>query len=209
MGYPGYPPGGPYPPRPSPWPWILGALVVVAALAVGVIAAGIFVVTQRDKNTEAATVPPPSAQTIAATNAPPEAAVDPQAAAFATLRARADSDRPFVSANLSERWVPQISAKRTGLVAPDVDGRVVTWTNTEILAQHQRLRQQYPGTRLIWSDEWNTFDLRGWWVTLAGATFAEPDSANAWCDAMAISADECFAKLVSNSRGPAGTTKYR
>ncbi|WP_278263765.1 hypothetical protein [Nocardia sp. AG03] len=214
-GYPGYPPNGPYAPRPSRWPWVLGALVVVAALAVGVIAAGIIIV-QHERNSRSAasrTV----GNTIAATGpyAPPVPAspqavpVDPQSAALDSLLAQAAADRPVVSANLAERWVPQLSAKQPGLVAADVDGRMVSWTNSEILAQNQRFRQQYPGARLVWSDDWSTFDLQGWWITLADASFADPDSANAWCDAHAIPVDDCFAKLVSNSRGSAGTTKYR
>ncbi|MFD3703827.1 hypothetical protein ACFWUP_11815 [Nocardia sp. NPDC058658] len=224
MGYPGYPgyqQAMPPPQRPSPWPWILGVLVVVAALGVGVIAAGIIVV-QRDRNSTTA-APNPTAATIAA-SAPvtvpggpapapgPEPApvpADPRAGALDSLRAQAAADQPFVSSGIANRWVPQLSAKQPGLVAPDVDGQMVNWTSAEILAQHQRIRAQYPGARLVWSDDWATFDLQGWWITLAGTTYSDPDSANAWCDARAIPVDECFAKLVSNSRGSAGTTQYR
>ncbi|WP_336081338.1 hypothetical protein [Nocardia sp. SSK8] len=190
-------------------------MVVVAALAVGVIAAGIIIVQhERDSrsatantvgNTIAATGPYAPPVTAAPTAAPP----DPQSAALDSLLAQAAADRPVVRANLAERWVPQLSAKQPGLVAADVDGRVVTWTNSEILAQNQRFRQRYPGARLVWSDDWSTFDLQGWWITLADASFADPDSANAWCDAHAIPVDDCFAKLVSDTRGSAGTTKYR
>ncbi|MFD3705403.1 hypothetical protein ACFWUP_19870, partial [Nocardia sp. NPDC058658] len=59
------------------------------------------------------------------------------------------------------------------------------------------------------SDEWRTFDQRGWWVTIAGATFTDPALANNWCDARNIAIDECFAKLVSNTRDSTGTTHYR
>lgn len=211
-GYPSYPPNGPYAPRPSRWPWVLGVLVVIIAVAVGVITAGIIIL-QHERNSRSAD---PNAAgtaiadtTVYAPPAPPAAAVDPQVQALASLRAQAAADRPIVSATLAERWVPQLSAKRPGLVAADVDGRVVTWTNSAILAQNQRFRQQYSGARLVWSDEWNTFDLQGWWITLADAAFADPDSANAWCDARSIPADDCFAKLVSDSRGSSGTTKYR
>lgn len=140
---------------------------------------------------------------------PAELPGDQEARALEALRAQADADRPFVSADLADRWVAQLSSKRPGLVAPDVDGRMVTWTTAEILAQHLRMRLQYPEVRLVWSDEWRTFDLRGWWVTIAGVTFPGPDEANSWCDARAIPVDECFAKLVSNTRDSAGTTKYR
>ena len=128
---------------------------------------------------------------------------------LAALRAQVDADRPFVQAQLADRWVAQLSSKRPGLVAPDVDGRMVTWTPCEILQQHLRMRGQYPEVRLVWSDEWRTFDLAGWWVTFAGLTFPDADAANGWCDARAIPVDECFAKVLSSSRESAGSTKYR
>ena len=129
--------------------------------------------------------------------------------ALDALRVQVDADRPFVQSRLADRWIAQISAKRPGLVAPEVDGRMVTWTPCEILRQHLRMRLEYPEVRLVWSDEWRTFDLNGWWVTFAGLTFTGPDEANAWCDQRRIPVDECFAKVVSNSRDSRGTTKYR
>ncbi|PPJ36380.1 hypothetical protein C5E45_20220 [Nocardia nova] len=137
------------------------------------------------------------------------ASLDPEIAAVDALRAQADADRPSVQKDLADRWVPQLSSKREGLVAPDVDGHVVTWSATEILQQHLRLRLQYPEVRLVWSDEWRTYDQPGWWVTIAGVTFPDPDGANGWCDGHSIAVNECFAKLVSNTRGSAETTKYR
>ena len=125
------------------------------------------------------------------------------------LRAQADADRPVVTTGLADRWVAQLSSKRLGLVAPDVDGRVVTWTAAEILNQHLRLRLRYPDVRLVWSDEWRTFDLNGWWITVTGITFPDSDAANSWCDSHGIPVDECFAKLISNTRDSLGTTKYR
>ncbi|MFF0490898.1 hypothetical protein ACFYTQ_17915 [Nocardia sp. NPDC004068] len=145
----------------------------------------------------------PSAGTPAAT------AGDAESAALDALRAQADADRAVIAQDLADRWVPQLSSKRIGLVAPDVDGRVVTWSAVEILNQHLRLRLRYPEVRLLWSDEWQTFDLRGWWVTVAGVTFPDAAPANGWCDDHGIVADECFAKLVSNTRDSAGTTRYR
>lgn len=137
------------------------------------------------------------------------ASVDPEAAALDALRAQADADRATVRRDLADRWLPQLSSKQVGLVAPDVDGRMVTWSATEILNQHLRMRLQYPEVRLVWSDEWRSFTLRGWWVTIAGVTFPEPDPANGWCNSRGIAVDECFAKLVSNTRDSSGTTKYR
>ena len=129
--------------------------------------------------------------------------------ALDALRVQVDTDRPYVQSGLADHWVAQLSAKQPGLVAPDVDGRVLTWTPCEILRQHLEMRLQYPEVRLVWSDEWQTFDLRGWWVTIAGVTFGDPNSANGWCDQRAIPVDECFAKVVSNGHDSRGTTKYR
>ena len=134
---------------------------------------------------------------------------DAEAAALDALRAQADADRPTVQTVLADKWLPQLSSKYPGLVAPDVDGRMVTWSATEILNQHMRMRLQYPEVRLLWSDDWRTFDLNGWWITIAGDTFDDPEAANGWCDTNAIPKDECFAKQVSNSQGPQGTTRYR
>ncbi|WP_197417508.1 PQQ-binding-like beta-propeller repeat protein [Mycobacterium sp. GA-2829] len=128
---------------------------------------------------------------------------------MAALRAQVDADRPYVQSSLADRWVAQLSSKQPGLIAPDVDGRVVTWTPCEILQQHLRMRGQYPEVRLVWSDEWRTFDLRGWWVTIAGVTFPDAGAANGWCDARTIPIDECYAKVISNSRDSRGTTDYR
>ncbi|WKG12428.1 PQQ-binding-like beta-propeller repeat protein [Nocardia sp. PE-7] len=134
---------------------------------------------------------------------------DQERFALDALRAQADADRPSVQRSLTDRWLPQLSSKQMGLVAPDTDGRLLTWSASEILNQHLRLRVKYPEVRLLWSDEWRTFDLRGWWITIAGATFTDSVGANNWCDARNIATDECFAKLISNSRDSKGTTRYR
>ncbi|MFD3458372.1 PQQ-binding-like beta-propeller repeat protein [Nocardia fluminea] len=139
----------------------------------------------------------------------PAAGFDTEAAALDALRVQADADRPWVQRHLADRWLPQLSSKQLGLIAADTDGQIVTWTATAILEQHLRLRLQYPEVRLVWSDEWRTFDLRGWWVTIAGTTFPDADAANGWCDAKRIAVDECFAKLVSDTRGAQATTRYR
>ncbi|MGK2880141.1 MAG: PQQ-binding-like beta-propeller repeat protein [Mycobacterium sp.] len=142
--------------------------------------------------------------------APGAVSRDPEAVALDALRAQANADKPFILSDLAERWVPQVSSKQPGLVATDVDGvTMVTWTAQEILNQHLRLRLMYPEVRLLWSDEWSSFDIRSWWVTVAGLTFSGSEAANGWCDANAIPVNECFAKLVSNTRGPEGTTDYR
>ncbi|RUP27091.1 MAG: hypothetical protein EKK51_28070 [Mycolicibacterium sp.] len=132
------------------------------------------------------------------------------AEALAALAAQVNQDRPFIQSRLADRWVAQISSKRPGLVATDVDARtMVTWTPCEILNQHLRLRTRYPEVRLASGDEWRTIALPGWWVTFAGLTFESPVAANRWCDDRGIPVNECFAKLISNTHEPEGATQYR
>lgn len=153
-------------------------------------------------------------RTATAVAAGPVPAVDTEAAALDALRAQVDADRPTVRRDLADRWLPQISSKYVGLDAVDVDGVTpVHWTAAAILKQHLQLRLQYPEVRLLWSQEWSTFgrtfNADGYWVTVAGVTFTGYEQANGWCDSRDIPTDECFAKLVSSTRGPEGTTKYR
>lgn len=139
--------------------------------------------------------------------------IDTTANAIDALRAQADADRPLVQSQYLDRWLAQISAKQVRtppMMATDVDDRtMVAWTPEQILRQHLDLRARYPEVRLLYSDEWQTFDLRGWWITVAQPNVLDASGANAWCDSKAIAPNQCFAKLVSNSRGSAGTTAYR
>ena len=115
----------------------------------------------------------PTARTPAPTTETPE---DPESASLAQLRNIASDDRAFVSAWLADRWVPQISSKRLGIVA---EGTV--WNNAKILAEHLQLRAQFPKARLLWSRDRSTFDASDFWVTIAGDTFPDADGALAWC----------------------------
>ncbi|TSD96166.1 PQQ-binding-like beta-propeller repeat protein [Gordonia rubripertincta] len=119
------------------------------------------------------------------------------------LRVQADSDRAFILANLNNRWVAQLSSKRPGLVA---DGR--TWNDQAILDEFLALRLRFNDVRLLWSDEWPVFSYQGWWVTVAAATFPGPVEANNWCRTQGFDPDHCFAKLVSTTAGPDGSTLY-
>lgn len=141
------------------------------------------------------------------------ATVNPTQNALDALRAQTNADYPLVQRDLAERWLAQISAKQVRtppLMAVDIDDRtMVAWTPEEILRQHLELRSQYPEVRLVYSNDWSTFDLRDWWITVAQPNVADPVSANAWCDSKALAPNQCFAKLISNTRGSAGTTVYR
>lgn len=133
----------------------------------------------------------------------PASQPDVETASGNQLRAIAASDRPMVLATIANTWVPQLSSKRLGLVA---EGR--RWTHSAILAEHQSLRQAYPGARLLWSGDWSTFSESNFWVTIAGATFPTADGALAWCRSNEFDRDHCFAKLVSTTRPVEGSTDY-
>lgn len=142
--------------------------------------------------------------TLTASGELPPAHGSPDDAALATLNDLVVSDRSYVAQNLADRWIPQISSKRPGLVA---DG--ITWAPAEILREHLALRQRYDDVRLLWSGEWNTFSEPDWWVTVVGIPSREPESALKWCVSAQLDADHCYAKIVSTTRGTDGTTKLQ
>lgn len=133
----------------------------------------------------------------------PASQPDVETASGNQLRAIAASDKPMVLATLANTWVPQLSSKRLGLVA---EGR--TWTHSAILVEHQRLRQAYPGARLLWSGDWSTFSHSNFWVTVAGPTFPTAEGALAWCRSNDFDRDHCFAKLISTTHPVEGSTDY-
>lgn len=138
---------------------------------------------------------------ISAWTAAPPATGDAETAAAQALRAISDSDRSVVMASLADRWLPQVSSKRPGLVA---EGR--TWTSADILYEHLQTRVRYPSARLIWSGSWSTFSAPDWWVSVVGETYTSGESANTWCAANNLDRDHCYAKLVSTVRPVDGST---
>jgi serine/threonine-protein kinase len=93
------------------------------------------------------TVPPPSTPSYT-----PTAARNPETSSADQLRQISLSDLGVVSAQGADRWVPQLSSKRPGVVDEGV-----VWDNAMTLAEHLRLRQRY-GAKLLWSGDWSTFD---------------------------------------------------
>lgn len=124
--------------------------------------------------------------------------------AEAVLRELRDSDYEFVSGVVANRWVPQISSKKVGMV---IEGK--PFTSADILRDHLRLRAKYSAVRLISSNQWTTFDTSDWWVTIIGVPELEPREANRWCESQKLGPDDCFAKFVSALFGVEGTTVHR
>ena len=118
------------------------------------------------------------------------------------LRQIANGDRPFVSVRLADRWVPQLSAKRLGVV-----DQGIVWDNATTLREHLQLRERYHA-RLLWSGEWSTFSTSNFWVTVAGITFPTSAGTLAWCTSQGFDRDHCFAKIVSTTHPIEGSTAY-
>ena len=124
--------------------------------------------------------------------------------AKAVLGELRDADYPVIQGGAANRWVPQVSSKRAGLV---VNGRSLT--NADVLRDHLSFRKRFSGARLVYSGNWSTFSGDDWWVTVVGPSWFFPQDANRWCDQQAFGVDDCFAKFISSLFGPERTTVYR
>lgn len=197
--------------------WILLTVVGVAvALLVGGVGLVIAIRAQRDSSSsESSTAPtatytnpvptyeaePPTSATQSA-RSPNTASSAPQDP-VQQLRQIANDDRSYVSAQLTDRWVPQLSSKRPGVV----DNGVV-WDNARTLQEHLQLRQRYLNVKLLWSGDWSTFSAADFWVTVAGITFADSSGPLAWCRSHGFDRDHCAAKLISATHPEPGSTAY-
>ena len=175
-------------------------LKVVSGITAGalVIAAVIVLVTSLTKPVTPTN--PSGYATATATQTVTEipAPIDPEQ----QLRQIANGDRPFVSVRLADRWVPQLSSKRPGVV-----DQGIVWDNATTLQEHLQLRQRY-GARLLWSGDWSTFSAPDFWVTVADLTFFTSDGALAWCRGEGVDRNHCFAKLISTTHPVEGSTAY-
>lgn len=148
----------------------------------------------------------PTSASPTVTRTPTRTAVAPtpnmEDVALRRLQKIADGDRYDVSNYLADRWIPQISSKRVGLVA-----KGITWNNQAILDEHLRLRSTYPGVKLLWSGDWSTYDGRDFWVTVVGLHSNDPDDVLDWCIQEGFDRDNCIAKDVSTTHPIAGSTK--
>jgi serine/threonine protein kinase len=186
-------------------------IAVAAVLILAIVGVTIGVLVNRKSEPDNTTLPTIGSSTTASntyetgspsTTSSRTAAPTPQDPA-AQLRQIADGDHAFVSAQLADRWVPQLSSKRPGVV----DNGVV-WDNAMTLQEHQQLRQRFPGARLLWSGEWSTFSAPDFWVTVVGITFPNPAGALAWCKGQGFDRDHCIAKIVSTTHPVDGSTAY-
>ncbi|MGI9003337.1 MAG: hypothetical protein ACR2GH_17045 [Pseudonocardia sp.] len=122
---------------------------------------------------------------------------------FDTLQQQALDDAATVE-GLVGYWVPQVSSKDLGTVA---GGR--SFGYPEILTDFQSWKAAFPDAVLLRSDDFSSFSSAGYWVTMIPRTFSTAQEANGWCDEQQIPADDCFAKRLSHTEGPAGNTVHR
>lgn len=147
------------------------------------------------KTVPAPTTPPSPSYTPTATR-------NPEASSSAQLRQISLGDHTVVSTQGSDRWVPQLSSKRPGVV-----DQGVVWDNELTLEEHLRLRQEY-GAKLLWSGDWSTFDAPNFWVTIAPITYPTASGALAWCSDHGFDRNHCYAKLISTTHTVAGSTAF-
>jgi eukaryotic-like serine/threonine-protein kinase len=210
------PPSAPPPPPPAWAPpasapasstaAIWGAVATVAAVIVVAAVVIAVVLANHNTGTTSSALQTTSTESSGDSNqasAPaPTAPADPEADALQQLHQLADGDRSFVTAQLADHWVPQLSSKRPGIVDPETPG--VVWNNQLTLQEHLRLRQQY-NAKLIWSGDWPSanFAAPDYWVTIAAVTFDDSASALSWCTSQGLDADHCYGQLLS-----AGSTAH-
>ena len=172
--------------------------MITGLIALAVLAGGVSFLALRDSGEEptgstgsepVTTLPDdslPGTTLLASTVPATVPALDPAA----QLALRRDTDRPTVEA-LVGQWVPQLSAKREGVVA---DG--ITYTLADIVALHATLQAQF-GAVLVWSGEYE-FDNGDLWVSIAPKGFATAQQALDWCVAAARDRHNCLARLVTH-----------
>lgn len=128
---------------------------------------------------------------------------DDEASALAALQQTAAQDQSAVDA-LVGQWVPQLSSKTDGMVA---DG--ITYDDLAIWQKYEQLVADYPQALLLWSGNYTSFSHADYWVVIMPDGSTTGAQANSWCDAQSIPADQCYAKLISHTAGPKGSTVIR
>ncbi|MET8850709.1 hypothetical protein [Amycolatopsis sp. NPDC004625] len=149
--------------------------------------------------------PPLSTPLSSTNNAPssPVPAVDNESLAKTELEQQVVNDQAEVEALLGS-WVPELSAKKVGLV---VSG--TTFDYRTILAEYHHLVGVYPHALLLKSQDYTTFRLPDYWITVVAVPFPSAAAANGWCDSMRIGPSDCLAARLTHTPGSQGNTVTR
>ncbi len=142
---------------------------------------------------------PSDSATPTSTYRPP---ADPEAAAYQQLKQFADTDHPYITAQLADRWIPQLGSKHATQPWTFDDGKF--YDSVQTLQEFQENRQRY-GAKLTWSGDWSVYDHQDYWVTVVPITFSDRGSVVSWCNSANRDADHCSPQILSTTRGPAGT----
>jgi hypothetical protein len=136
------------------------------------------------------------------TPSPQPVPADP-ATALDELNLQVEADRADVEV-LVDQWVPQLSAKRPGLVANGI-----TYDYDEILADFRATQARYPDALLLYSGEYSSFKYGDFWITVMPLPHSDGPAANSWCDGQGIGPDDCYAKMISHTVNYDGATVLR
>lgn len=176
------------PPATPPRPRGGGRALLAATLALVVAVAVVAVVFVHRRS---AAVPPP-----------PPVAVPVASAAQTRLDEQLRTDTAAVEA-LADRWVPELFAVRIGTAPGDAVSAEA------VLRSYEAARAAHPRALLLSSSAFRSFELTGYYVVVMPMPFAGSAEAIAWCAAQDLGRQECFAKRLSHTAGPAGSTVYQ
>ncbi|WP_019159666.1 hypothetical protein [Brevibacterium senegalense] len=175
---------------------LAGVVVLAVVVAVTIVLGAVFLGPDRGMQATDARSSAPSA---GAGEASPDTASE--ATAGEQLTAEVDEGTRIAQDRLAEQWVVQLSAKKPGLEA---DGK--TWAEEDILAEYTENQRRHPEAILLWSGDWTSFRLSDFWVTVLAEPYDTPEEALETCRDLGLDRDNCFAKKLSTSEGPDGTT---
>lgn len=188
---------GPQKPARNRWIATIAVIAVVALIVTG----GIILLGPRTG------IEPASPE-----SAPPAVATSsPETTGYQSLNEKAkreldsivSSSDPELKA-LEGMWVVQLSAKQPGNMSGDT-----TWDYATILDEYKQNEEKYGKLAMLKSENWSTFRLRGYWVTVIPQGYDSPEPALEKCEELGLDRDNCFAKRLSLTDGPDGATKLR
>lgn len=177
--------------------WTVLAVVVVVAVAV----VGGVVLTRGGSSGPVPNLPisAPTPTAGPGSSAAPSTTATPDASAARTklddqVRADATKVQPLL-----DTWVPQLYAESA---ATDPVAQ-------EVLRRYQAAVAAHPGAVLLSSTDYSSFELDGYYVVVMPMPYPTAAEAIAWCRAQSLDAASCYAKRISRTAAPAGSTVYQ
>ncbi|RLK61153.1 hypothetical protein [Actinokineospora cianjurensis] len=106
--------------------------------------------------------------------------------------------------SLVGRWVPQVFS-----MAPGTDFGPVTYDYPEILQRVRAIREVYPNTLLLNSSDYTSFQRGGFYVAVIDRPESDAGEVLDWCKSQRFQREDCLAKRLSHTEGPATATLLR